>query len=350
MMYPLFRWANIVLVVFTLVVYWFSGTNPERFWGFALLTPTFPWLLLLHLLFIAGWLLLRKPYFLFSFCCILLGWGQLTAFIGWHGSAAATPQETSLRVLTYNVFMLRALPRPQGTERGKEDEAFFAFIRQQEPLDVLCTQESSKSVSNSIAAGCHFPNVYFGKGKGTTIYSRHPFLDKGSVEFPGSENSCIWVDLQIGDRKVRVYNVHLQSNHISDEANRLAEEGDLQERETWRGIRGMMAKFKRAAVMRADQVQRVVEHLSTSPHPVIVCGDLNDTPLSYSYRHLTADAGLIDVFKERGAGLGTTYAGVLPALRIDYILADPRIRALDYRILRRSFSDHYPVIGELALP
>jgi endonuclease/exonuclease/phosphatase family metal-dependent hydrolase len=73
-----------------------------------------------------------------------------------------------------------------------------------------------------------------------------------------------------------------------------------------------------AFAMRARQAEILREHIAASPHPVIVCGDFNDTPLSYSYRLMSK--GLKDSFMEKGWGLGTTYAGALPALRIDYIL------------------------------
>ena len=44
--------------------------------------------------------------------------------------------------------------------------------------------------------------------------------------------------------------------------------------------------------------------------------------------------------------LGTTYGGIIPSLRIDYILLDPRIETIDHRIFRKPYSDHYPVLTQ----
>ncbi|MEM8906288.1 MAG: endonuclease/exonuclease/phosphatase family protein, partial [Bacteroidota bacterium] len=99
---------------------------------------------------------------------------------------------------------------------------------------------------------------------------------------------------------------------------------------------------------RAQQAHLVAEHVRNSPYPVMICGDFNETPLSYVYRILSAP--LQDAFKQKGSGLGTTYAGKIPALRIDYILADRRLKILDHQILYKSYSDHYPVRSSFEWP
>jgi endonuclease/exonuclease/phosphatase family metal-dependent hydrolase len=99
-----------------------------------------------------------------------------------------------------------------------------------------------------------------------------------------------------------------------------------------------------ATAMRAEQAEQLRAHILSSPHPVIVCGDFNDTPNSYTYHHIAA--GLTDAFEEKGFGLGTTFGGALPMLRIDYLLTDPGIRVHDCRVVRDTeWSDHYPVWG-----
>ena len=40
--------------------------------------------------------------------------------------------------------------------------------------------------------------------------------------------------------------------------------------------------------------------------PVILCGDFNDTPISYT-RHRVASLGLTDAFREAGQGFGFSF-------------------------------------------
>jgi endonuclease/exonuclease/phosphatase family metal-dependent hydrolase len=82
----------------------------------------------------------------------------------------------------------------------------------------------------------------------------------------------------------------------------------------------------------------VRELLEKSPYPLIVCGDFNDSPASYSY--YTIKGKLKDSFKESGFGMSRTYIGKMPSFRIDYILHDAKWQSFDYKTNRLNFSDH----------
>jgi endonuclease/exonuclease/phosphatase family metal-dependent hydrolase len=115
-----------------------------------------------------------------------------------------------------------------------------------------------------------------------------------------------------------------------------------------KGIRSIARKLKRAFVQRASQARVVAGEIEKSPYPVIVCGDLNDTPSSYTY--YTISNQLSDTFVTSGNGLSQTYAGALPSFRIDYIMHDKsRFSASDYSRIRSKLSDHYPVSATLKL-
>ena len=78
--------------------------------------------------------------------------------------------------------------------------------------------------------------------------------------------------------------------------------------------------------------------MKTSPYPVIVCGDFNDTPLSYVYNQFNTN--LVDAYRETATGIGVTYAGRVPAGRIDYNLHSGDLGANDFGIQSVPFSDH----------
>jgi endonuclease/exonuclease/phosphatase family metal-dependent hydrolase len=81
---------------------------------------------------------------------------------------------------------------------------------------------------------------------------------------------------------------------------------------------------------------------------VVVCGDFNDTPNSYTYHQISK--GLNDAFREAGSGIGTTYVGKIPFLRIDYILySKERFDPLYFKVIRKNLSDHYPVVSTLKI-
>ena len=175
-----------------------------------------------------------------------------------------------------------------------------------------------------------------------------PFLDKGRIKFGKSVNVAVWADIEISSGKViRVYSIHLQSSKIDPNAIDVVAEGKIQEKQTWFSLKSIIGKFKNATSIRAKQAEEVAQHIRKSPHPVVVCGDFNETPLSYAYRVISRS--LQDAFKARGSGFGTTYAGKLPALRIDYILTDPKFKILEHQIIHRNFSDHYPVKSRIRL-
>ena len=75
---------------------------------------------------------------------------------------------------------------------------------------------------------------------------------------------------------------------------------------------------------------------------MILTGDFNDTPISYTYNRLTKK--LFDSFKDAGKGIGSTYRGPLLGLRIDFILHSESMKARSYITSEAGFSDHHPVI------
>jgi endonuclease/exonuclease/phosphatase (EEP) superfamily protein YafD len=92
----------------------------------------------------------------------------------------------------------------------------------------------------------------------------------------------------------------------------------------------------------------VKNYINRSPYPVIVAGDFNDTPVSYSYRKIRK--GLNDSFVESGYGAGFTYHGNYPPNRIDYILYGNDLVSTNFSILRVRYSDHYPIIAWFRKP
>ncbi len=341
------RWINVLVIFATFFAYLSPFINPSHFWQFSFFGLIYPWLLLSNVIMVIFWFVKKKKYLFLSLGCIILGWGQVTSFVGFN-FFEKTETANSITIGTYNIKNLEGLSIATRDieKREKHENDFVHFLKRGEEIQILCTQETLKRNVNFIKEKFNFPFIHSFNKRGAYIFSKYPIVNSGGINFGSTSNSCAWADLIINEKKVRIYSIHLQSNRISSTADKVRQEGDLRNKETLKDIKGMMGKFKHYAKLRAEQAQKVANHIATCPHPVIVCGDFNDTPQSYTY-HLLAK-NLTDSFKEKGTGFGTTYAGSIPALRIDYILTHKKIEVQSHEILKENYSDHFPVICKIS--
>ncbi len=341
------RWINILIILTTFVAYLSPFVNPEKFWLISLVGIAYPGLLLLNILMVAGWLMLKKKYFLFSLACIIMGWDHLNGFIGLH---FGPPPEAAqpIRVMTYNTHkfpFMDAGYRKTDPLKAKEQ---FQFMQSKGMPDILCLQEIDDYHIEPLNDFFAYKDYHKTRYYGSAIFSKFPIIEKGKIEFDIKVNSCIWADIDVNGQIVRVYSLHLQSSNVSRETEKMMAEGQLKDKETLSDIRTIFGKFRNTSKIRAGQAKSIARHIAASPHPVIVCGDFNETPQSFAYRQIAQN--LHDTFKKRGRGLGTTYAGNIPALRIDYILCDQSFKVINNHILKgNGYSDHYPVIGTISL-
>jgi endonuclease/exonuclease/phosphatase (EEP) superfamily protein YafD len=105
--------------------------------------------------------------------------------------------------------------------------------------------------------------------------------------------------------------------------------------------------MKHAFIKRALQSETVAAFIRNSPYSVILAGDFNDTPVSYSYRRIANE--LDDTFVDEGKGLGQTHAQMLPMLRIDYIFHSKTLQTIEHKTIDKDYSDHFPVIARFVL-
>jgi len=351
-MFTLFRWGNVVLIFCTFLAYLSPYINPTQFWIPSFVGLAYPWLLLLNFLFIIFWLLFKKKYFLFSLACIILGWGHLTSFLGLSlFSGSSTGKE--IRVMTYNMNGTKNSNYEEFARKKakkiKIDVPFLSFLKKNGPYDIMCFQESLRFFMQPIADHLGLEHVFvkIKPGIGTSIISRYPILNSGGFSFKNSLNSFVWIDVEVNNKKLRIYSIHLQSNRVSEETDKVIKKGDIKDKKTWLDIKSVLTKIKRSTQKRIAQAEIIADHMNKSPYPVIVCGDFNDSPQSYAYQIIAKN--LKDTFQEKGFGLGSTYAGNIPALRIDYILTDKKLKTLDCSIIKEKHSDHYPVVSTISI-
>lgn len=98
---------------------------------------------------------------------------------------------------------------------------------------------------------------------------------------------------------------------------------------------------------RAWQVEAVRRRIDQETLPVLISGDFNSTPHSWSYR--TLSKGYRDVFRHTGKGWGGTYPVNWPVIRIDFVLAGPEWEPVSALVpkVTAEVSDHRPLVARL---
>ena len=339
--------------------------HPERWWFFALLGLTFPFLLILEIVFLLIWTLFRSRWAFLSLGALLLGFTNIRALIGFHsGGFNAVKKENSIRILSWNVRWFDEQKRAiKGSYPSRKK--MLDFIKEQD-ADILCFQEyfeSNKYAYSNLKdlqkmgyAYCYKVIDYGRKGGpyevGVAIFSRFPITDTIRIRYPGpvklrAAESLIACDINIKGQTIRVFNTHLQSV--------LFQPKDYQDLRTIKNAddslldasRSIVKKLKQGYASRGYQVDIVREQLDKSPHPAIICGDFNDIPNSYTYFHIRGNRQ--DAFIATSNGIGRTFSNISPTLRIDYIIADKRFEVIQFQRHVLPYSDHYPVVSDVQL-
>ena len=339
-------WLNIGVVFISIGAYISPFVSPDCCWPFSVLGLFYPLLLLINMLFIAVWLISRKWHFLLSLFWILAGLGHFTGLIGFNTPKPIASNEAHLNVMTYNC---RAFAKDKRQKTKVSESELINFIKTNNP-DVICFQEfplgaSAKKYTSILLEKTNLKYYFQDKSGQLALFSTFPIKEKEVHYFTNRSNGYLFADIKKGEQIFRFFNIHLQSNVVTKIADKVASEGKLQEKQTWLSIKGMLGKYRRSARIRAKQAKEISENIKKSPYPVVICGDFNDVPQSNAYYILAAD--MQDAFKKQGSGLGTTYAGSIPGLRIDYILANRNFSIQKCDIIKVAYSDHYPVSAAL---
>lgn len=255
--------------------------------------------------------------------------------------------------MSYNVRLFDLYNWSHNLETRAE---IFDFLKQEKPA-VLCFQEfysQDGTTFNNIdsvkkVTGLrYFKKIYSETLRitdhwGMAIFSRYPILKMGRVNFSAkSSNAAMYCDLQTAYDTIRLYNVHMESVRLDiEDYSYLQKVKENRDSVKVSSTGKLVRRLKKAFIKRASQVDELVDHIAKSPYKTVVCGDLNDTPASYTYRLIKGN--MKDAFVESGYGIGSTYNGIIPALRIDYIFHDNKLESSAYRKYHKNLSDHFPI-------
>jgi endonuclease/exonuclease/phosphatase family metal-dependent hydrolase len=351
LLYKILLVANAFFALTLLVSYLAVHINPDDFALPAFFGLAYPYLLLINIILVIIWTMLLRFEALISVIVIAIGFNHFSNYI--QLTKPAGDKTGTFKVLSYNVRLFNYFETRNGATSEKK---VLAFLKSQQP-DILCLQEffvlgnpaeAEATVKSALGGGYYSHLKILGSGKsryyGIATFSRYPIINKGEIIHPGSSSLSIYTDILIGKDTFRIYNNHLQSFRLKRMERSFIEEMTVSDnKETLGDVKSISSSLKKGFIRRAIQAQVVKDHINKSPFPVIVAGDFNDTPVSYTYRKLRK--GLNDSFVNSGYGAGFTYKGNYPPNRIDYILYDNTLINSFFDIIKVRYSDHYPIIA-----
>ena len=322
---------NFAVILALLISYFSVLIPPDKYWVPAIFGMAYPFVIGANILFIVFWFIIKPRYALLSLISILLGWGFLSRYVQLSGK---TTEAEGIKVLSYNVRHFTG----NGKETPKEmANKIITFLNEQN-VDIICLQETrlrKNSIFNlpnavkNLNSIEHYQYARTSSTYGSVTLTRFPIIKMNEIRFDNTTNMSIYTDLLIEKDTIRVFNVHLQSYQIDPSKYSIIDSPGTDQEEDIKEVREMGSKLKKAFQLRALQVREIRKYINESPYPVIICGDFNDTPVSYSYQKLKGD--LNDAFVNSGHGIGRTYIGKLPSFRIDNIFHSDKFDSFNFQ-------------------
>ena len=339
----MFLVVTATLTIFTIAALFGGKANPATNHGLAMLVYVLPLLLVCNVLLLVYWLVRQRWHWAFMPLFSILSCIPYIGTIYQPGLlSSANENRAGLKIATYNVAVF-------GRETSGFKSGDILSEMKKHNVDVFCIQEytdASGDRKNSDTYKDYFPYYAFGK-EDMIIYSRFPIRNSQVIDFGNTNNSAMWADIDVNGKAFRVYNVHLETTGFNRTLRKVAKmelQGQTIKENTI--VKAIYGNYTMGMVIRARQSDLVAEEIRSCPLPVIVCGDFNDVPYSYTYNTMLGD--LVDGFKECGSGFLSTYRG-RKKFRIDYIFHDKTLSGQSYYKQELSYSDHDPVFMKIAL-
>ena len=345
--------ANIATILLMLLAGYSDRLNPEQHPILSVLGMTFPVFLLVNLLFLFLWLTIKWKKAWIPIAGFAAAYVPITLFM--PVNMRQEVPEGAIKLISYNVCTYGGNYK---YENGFD--TVFGYLERQK-ADIVCLQEDVDSwrryVFIKYAKIYPYNDTTMLQNNAFTyncvgIHTRFPIIRKERIWYPSNTNGSVASYLNTGKDTLLVINNHLEGTHLSDEERnnykrllRGKMERDTAKAESMFLIEKLGYNNARRAPQ-AEAVHRYIEE--HRQYPTIVCGDFNDTPISYSRR--TIAQGLTDCFQATGRGLGLSYNQKGFYFRIDHILCSPDLQPYNCEIDDdMDASDHYPIICHIKM-
>jgi endonuclease/exonuclease/phosphatase family metal-dependent hydrolase len=344
--------ASLILYLVTIVAAFGGHVSPHLWSVPSMITLFFPYLFIAT--FVAGvaWLISKK-----YIPAILAG---ATLMLCYPMSMDATPLSWSkspkqgdncFTLMTYNAMGMMDQENPDRENQYLRPLQYLIDSK----ADVICLQEvysiparhKMSDAVNNLTDSLYklYPFIINGSSTDITILSKYPVV-------AGKLNSdqlrrCRLYHLRINGERVDILSVHLASYQFSNDDKNIV--SDINSVHT---AKHSLSEFKhkvshklstafKARAEEADIIREVADSLKGN---VIICGDFNDVPCSWTYRTIKGD-DFSDAYSKTGFGPLVTYNSHAFYFHIDQVLYRGDLEALNLIKDNIKSSDHYPLIA-----
>ncbi|TAE13205.1 MAG: hypothetical protein EAZ47_04290 [Bacteroidetes bacterium] len=277
-------------------------------------------------------------------------------------------QPSHIRLLSWNVQQNGVCLKSDTANPSNSNYRLANILRRYQP-DIISMQDFGEYHDSSIyissialvkkASGLPYHYYFAGVNQlwqngaskyGTIIFSKWPIvgIDTAVIETnPYVKELAGLATIQHPTMPFCVANFHLKSMYINpaipfvrDTAVSLGDTLPLSNA-------GFIDKVQFFAKVHHKQT-RIIQQFLPYQQPLLITGDFNNVPGSYSYN--TIKKNYTDVFLAKGSGWGRTYYNYSPTLRIDHVFCSPQWQPIQVTIPNTgNISDHYPIIADLLL-
>jgi hypothetical protein len=349
-LFQLIAGANFITALILLTCAYSPLFHPEEWPRLSLWGLLFPLFLVIVILFLIFWLIFHWRFAWISVAGLACCYPTLRAYcpVNWPTS----PPEDAIKVLTFNAH---GFHDQQTDTRG--DSLVLDYLRRSE-AHIIALQEAvtggrlpkEKLDSALVSFGYHSLRVEGNEMQREICYSRFPILSAERIRYTSETNGSVAYRLLYGKDTLLLINNHFESYKLTPD-DREQYKGILKdpEREKMnKEARRLIAKMGQASARRAPEVDSVLNYIRRSGcRSVIVCGDFNDSPVSYTYHRLASS--LTSAFEQSGNGIGVSYNQKGFYVRIDHILFSDDWTSYRTQVDKSlKTSDHYPLFTHLS--
>ena len=318
--------ANVATAVSMLLVGYSDRLNPADHPLLSTLGMAFPFFLLVNFAFLFVWLIFKWRMIWISVMGFVCAYVPINIYMPLN--ARQDIPEGALKLLSYNVCTYGGNYK---YEQGFE--TVLKYLVGQEP-DII--YNDTMVIANN-------PQSLNALG----IHTRFPIIKRERIKYTSMANGSVAWWLKVDDDTLVVVNNHFESCHLNSDDRaqyRQIIKGEMPRDSARTESKLLLIKLAEANAARSNQIRAVLQYVEEhSQYPVIVCGDFNDNPLSYS-RHAMAQR-LTDCFRETGRGIGLSYNQKAFSFRIDHICCSQQLQPYNCKIDdEMDASDHYPIL------
>lgn len=336
--------ANVATVLLMLFIGYADHIPPETFPKLSNMGLLFPVMLLLNFCFLVFWVAIKFRGVVIPILGFILCYGPVRRFMPLN--IPHDPPEGSIKVLSYNVWSFAAWD-----DKGKPN-AILEYIKNQN-ADIVCLQESDVNAVGQVQMDSIIKPVYqysdtLRNGWNCiTILSKYPILSRERIKYESKGNLSGAFKLRVKGRDVIVINNHLETTALSVQEKarfKAMMKGKLETDTATETSKWLISHLGEQTRIRAKEAEAVARYISFHRGvPMIVCGDFNDSPISYSHRVISE--GLTDCYVSSGNGVGISYHMSGMYVRIDNILCTDNFVPYNCKVDNSiKNSDHYPIM------